>query len=419
MVRIALLPVLVCLAGPALAQPAMPAVADLVKDAGRSQAASARAPLGPGAAASFTSGQLIEPARVPNYQRVLSGIPGAAGPFGAAFSTLLFGGTIEPETKMAMGLQIARVLHSPYAAVHMRRLLQGSEKGRALLNYLERGGAIKPEQLLAVNYAAWLTQDVHGVDDERFREVRGYYRDPQIVELTLAVSFFNYFTRLMQATSVPVEPWALTAATLPAMPPAERNLARIGLITDEQMAWAANTVASRARQGGAPANNTLGLGIVNSQRAMNLVPDVAAAWRAFTATIGPAATVSQEIKLQISFAVSTANGCRYCTLHQVLGLRRLGVSPDKLLRMQKDDTALTPRELVAVKFARQLTAAPSTITDADYQAIRAEFGDRGALEVVLQTCNFAFMNRFTDNLGLPSEDEAVRVYHEVYGPASK
>ena len=25
------------------------------------------------------------------------------------------------------------------------------------------------------------------------------------------------------------------------------------------------------------------------------------------------------------------------------------------------------------------------------------------------------MNRFTDNLGLPSEDEAVRIYRDVYG----
>ena len=62
-----------------------------------------------------------------------------------------------------------------------------------------------------------------------------------------------------------------------------------------------------------------------------------------------------------------------------------------------------------------VTRDPASVTDADYALLRAEFGDRGALEVVLQTCNFAFMNRFTDNLGLPSEDEAVKVYHDVYG----
>jgi len=155
--------------------------------------------------------------------------------------------------------------------------------------------------------------------------------------------------------------------------------------------------------------------LVNSQRAMNLVPDIAAAWRGYTSTLGTDAVVSREVLLQVSFAVSSANGCRYCTLHQVLGLRRLGVSIDKLLQMQKDDSALTTRELTAVIFARKLTQAPATVSDEDYRKLQSEFGERGALEVVLQTCNFAFMNRFTDNLGLPSEDEAVKVYRETYG----
>ena len=63
----------------------------------------------------------------------------------------------------------------------------------------------------------------------------------------------------------------------------------------------------------------------------------------------------------------------------------------------------------------QIETLPASMMDDDYNRLRAEFGERGALEVVLQTCNFAFMNRFTDNLGLPSEDEAIRVYREVYG----
>jgi hypothetical protein len=37
------------------------------------------------------------------------------------------------------------------------------------------------------------------------------------------------------------------------------------------------------------------------------------------------------------------------------------------------------------------------------------------MEVLLQSCNFAYMNRFTDGLRLPSEDEAIRVYRETYG----
>jgi alkylhydroperoxidase family enzyme len=75
-----------------------------------------------------------------------------------------------------------------------------------------------------------------------------------------------------------------------------------------------------------------------------------------------------------------ANGCRYCTMHQVVGLRRLGVDPTKLLAMEKDDAALTAREKTAVLFARKLSATPWASTDADYAALGKEFQDQGALE---------------------------------------
>jgi AhpD family alkylhydroperoxidase len=314
---------------------------------------------------------------------------------------------------MAMGLQIARVLRSPYAAVHMRRLLAATERGRTLVANLESGAAARPEQAVAIGYATSLTEDVHGIDDARFRQVRGYYNDAQIVELTLTVSFFNYFTRLVEAVNLPVEQWALDSPPAPGPAARERYAARVNLISDAQMQWAAGVVNAQRQRTGPRSGDDFGL--VNSQRAMNLVPDISAAWRGYTGATGADAAVSREIKLHVSFAVSMANGCRYCTLHQVQGLRRLGVSPEKLLAMAKDDSALTPRELAAVVFARKLTHTPPQITDGDYEALRREFGERGAFEVVLQTCNFAFMNRFTDNLGLPSEDEAVRTYREVYG----
>jgi AhpD family alkylhydroperoxidase len=397
----------------AVQEQGLSSLADLMKQATREQSAAARIPLAAPADAVFRNVEMFDPAgsgHVPNYLRVLATIPGTVKPYAAAFKTMLYGGTVEPETKMAMALEVGRTLRSPYAVVHLKRILASTEPGRELLHHLETGAAVRPDQQLAVRYAAWLTTDVHGVNDERFRQVRAYFNDAQIVELTMVVSFFNYFTRLEEALNLPVESWALDS-TVPASPRKfTRYPARIGLISDEQMEWAARTVGSRRTTQGDG-----GSGLVNSQRAMNLVPDITAAWRAFTGTTGTDAVVSRELKLHVSFAVSMANGCRYCTLHQVQGLRRLGVSPEKLLKMQKDDTALTAQELSVVTFARKLTRDPVSVTDADFAKLRSEFGDRGALELVLQTCNFAFMNRFTDNLGLPSEDEAIRVYREVYG----
>ena len=145
------------------------------------------------------------------------------------------------------------------------------------------------------------------------------------------------------------------------------------------------------------------------------MPTIALPWRAYGTAVREKETIGRDIKLHVSFAVSVLNDCRYCTLHQVLGLRRLGVSPAKLVSMKKDDSQLTPRELAAVTFARKVTRAPAAVNDEDFRALKSEFGEQGATEVLLQTAAFSFMNRFTDGLRLPSEDEAVRTYRETYG----
>ena len=148
-------------------------------------------------------------------------------------------------------------------------------------------------------------------------------------------------------------------------------------------------------------------------------PDLASAWWDYWKAVREDTQIGRDIQLQVSFAVSMANGCRYCTLHQVVGLRRLGVNPAKLVAMKKDDSALTPKERAAVEFARRLTKTPGDMSDEDFTALRRAFPtDREAADILLQTCAFNFMNRFTDGLRLPSEDEAVKTYQEVYGEGS-
>jgi AhpD family alkylhydroperoxidase len=190
-------------------------------------------------------------------------------------------------------------------------------------------------------------------------------------------------------------------------------IARVALISDEEMK-ATDARLAAMRDPKTPGNGW-GIGFANSMRALLRDPDLADAWMAYGNAVRQSAVISRELQLQVSFAVSLANGCRYCTLHQVLGLRKLGVSMSKLMQMKKDDEALTPKELVAVLFARKLAADPASMTDADYQKLRTEFGDQGALDVLLQTCMFSGFNRFTDGLRLPSEDAAVQNYKEVYG----
>lgn len=353
--------------------------------------------------------------RVPNYLRAAALLPKTVEPMSRLIKTFLYAGTIEPETKLGMALRIAQANESPYAIAHMQRLLKASDRGKTILAAIqsEKLASLTPAEQLALNYATEMTRDIHAPNDAEFRKVRGWYNDSQIVELSFTVCLFNYFTRFVEGLNLPLEPWVRD--TLPS-PPKERlepNPARVALFSDLEME-AGRQLQDQAKSPTNPASS-LGLGIANSQRAMFRVPELGAAWRNFGSVSRSYDAVTREIKLQVSFAVSMANGCRYCTIHQVTGLHRLGVKPEKLVSMKKDDSSLTPREKVAVLFARKLTAKPASIAVADYDAVRAEFGEQGAMEVLMQVCNFAFMNRFTDGLRLPSEDEAIKIYRETYG----
>ena len=117
-------------------------LAELTRQAARDVSVTPRIALVPGASASFQEAESLEPAgseHIPNYLRALGTIPAAVRPYSMAFNTLLYGGTVEPETKAAMGLEIGRVLGSPYAVVHLRRILGATDRGKALLRHFESG----------------------------------------------------------------------------------------------------------------------------------------------------------------------------------------------------------------------------------------------------------------------------------------
>ena len=116
-----------------------------------------------------------------------------------------------------MALRIAQINGSAYTAVHIERLLRVTERGTALLNQMrgDRHADLKSPERLALRYAELLTTDIYGVDDDTFRQVRGYYNDADVVELTFTTCFFNYFTRLNEGLGLPLEPWVFDVAVKP------------------------------------------------------------------------------------------------------------------------------------------------------------------------------------------------------------
>jgi len=314
--------------------------------------------------------------------------------------TVLFGGTLPAKIKLAMAVQTAKQLGSPYAIAHFQRLAASV------------GTSTDPRTPTALAYARNLTADAHGIKDPQFMAARQQFNDAQIIELTMVVCFLNFFVRLVQGLGVQPEAWLKT--TKPSLPaPVTNHLtaARVALASDDELS-AGQSILDRWAPG-AP-GNSLGVGIPNSVRAMVHVPDIYQAWSGKQQPPRPN-SVPRSTLLQVSLAVSKLNGCRYCVLHQISGLRRQGVDVAKLVALEKSDAALNPDERAAVVFARKLTAKPSGITEADRAALAMHFPGAHAYDVLYQVCRFAFMNRFTDTLQLPSEDEAVNVYQETFG----
>ncbi len=274
--------------------------------------AQANVPLAEDSADFMSGADVIEAGRVPNYVRGLALLPKAAKPFAATFKTYLYGGTIAPETKMAMGLRIAQIYGSAYPAIHLQRLLRASANGQKVLAALNANelAALNAGEQGALRYAELLTRDISLLTDAEFQKARVWFNDSQLVELTMTTAFMNYFLRFCEGANLPVEAWALAEPVAKVTPVRyDAPSARVALVSDDLLNAAAETQANAAAQARNPQG--LGLGIANSQRAFLLVPDVTKAWRAYTTTSRDYNSVNREIKLHVSFAISMLNGCRY------------------------------------------------------------------------------------------------------------
>lgn len=237
----------------------------------------------------------------PAFVRALSATPHAVEPMAALPDAVLFKGTLAPEIKAAMGLRIAQVNGSPYVAAHMLRVLKGKDRGAVIRSAMEANTLtrLSTAEQLAIRYAELLTRSVNGVTPSEFERVSGVFNDSEVVELTMTVSFFNFFTRYTEGLNLPVEAWALDGTmTWPARPERLPVKSRIALLADDEIAAAAAALAQSKDPAVQQARGGWGIGMANSQRAMLRVPGIQAAWRAFGTAFREKAGVPRDIQLQ-------------------------------------------------------------------------------------------------------------------------
>ena len=135
---------------------------------------------------------------VPNMFRTMAHRPEIFATMQAHFDAVLNTGTVPTRLKELIIVRTSQVNRTPYCLASHTRLAKGlgwSDEQLAHLAEWPMRDDFTPAEKAALRLAETVTRDAHGVSDEQFAELRGYYSEGEIVELLCAIGLFNYFNR--------------------------------------------------------------------------------------------------------------------------------------------------------------------------------------------------------------------------------
>ncbi len=129
----------------------------------------------------------------------------------------------------------------------------------------------------------------------------------------------------------------------------------------------------------------------------------------------PAETLDPTFKVKLFWVVSRANNCYYCLGHQEHKLQAAGVSDDGIAALDSDWAVFTPAERAALAFTKTLTYQPHELTAADVAGLKTHYTPAQVLELVVAVAGFNSMNRWTDGLNIPGEEDG-NFFKKAGGP---
>ncbi|HYW26823.1 MAG TPA: carboxymuconolactone decarboxylase family protein [Terriglobales bacterium] len=165
-------------------------------------------------------------------------------------------------------------------------------------------------------------------------------------------------------------------------------MARVELVTAER----APLLARPFYAGGDP--GPIGAALAN-------VPELMEVAMPFLGVVYGPTSVPARLKEIVILAVSSANGCRYCTLSHTAVARRMGFAPDELDALlgqapPPDRWDAVERALLA--FSEALSHRPAEAVD----LLRPHFGEPEIVELVTLGSATVMLNRFATALELPA-----------------
>lgn len=117
------------------------------------------------------------------------------------------------------------------------------------------------------------------------------------------------------------------------------------------------------------------------------------------------------------WVAADANGCAYTRLQAEGDLLRAGLKKEKLADLRGDFSGLAPAERQALIFAKKMSVAANTVTDAEVEGLIQRYGEKQVTAMVLLLAYANFQDRLLLSLGITPEIEppqpplAVRFAH--------
>lgn len=156
--------------------------------------------------------------------------------------------------------------------------------------------------------------------------------------------------------------------------------------------------------------------VPNSLKVMARRPALLQSFLALSqAVLGPATTISPQLKQLVAYAASLAAGCRYCQAHTAHGASRAGLAKAKLAEAWNYERSplFSDEERAAMRFAQAAASVPNGVTPPLIAELKRFYDDDAIAEILAVVGLFGFLNRWNDSLATTLEEEPAAFAAEV------
>lgn len=140
---------------------------------------------------------------VPNWARVMGHRPEILAMFSKLMGVTMGPGLVEQDNKWKCAYKVSDLNKCEYCVGVVQGMLGQLGVSEADMEYvLGDLSEMKPDERAAVRFAEAVTIDPVNIDPAVKSELKEYYSEDQIVELTAAIGLFNYINKFNDALEV-------------------------------------------------------------------------------------------------------------------------------------------------------------------------------------------------------------------------